>query len=123
MTPEQEALLDLVREIAAKEVAPRAADFEERGEFPRDVFRTIGRAGLLGPAYPEADGGAEKPYEVYLRCVEELARAWLAVGLGVSVHTLACFPLAAYGTEEQRQKWLPGRLRGGAGAGGCPARP
>ena len=112
MTPEAEALLDLTRELADKELAPRAADFEERGEFPREVFRTIGRAGLLGLPYPEEHGGAEQPYEVYLQVLETLASRWLAVGLGVSVHTLACFPLAAYGTEEQRQKWLPEMLGG-----------
>jgi alkylation response protein AidB-like acyl-CoA dehydrogenase len=111
-TPEAEALLELVRELAAKELAPRAADFEERGEFPREVFRTIGRAGLLGLPYPEAYGGAEQPYEVYLQCLEELSAGWLAVGLGVSVHTLACFPLFAYGSEEQRAKWLPEMLGG-----------
>ena len=111
-TPEAEALLDLVRDLTEKELAPRAADFEERGEFPREVFRTLGRAGLLGLPYPESYGGAEQPYEVYLQCLEELATGWLAVGLGVSVHTLACFPLYAYGTEEQKQKWLPELLGG-----------
>jgi hypothetical protein len=112
MTPEAEALLELTRELADKELAPRAADFEERGEFPRDVFRTLGRAGLLGLPYPEEHGGAEQPYEVYLQVLETLASRWLAVALGVSVHTLSCFPLAAYGTDEQRQKWLPEMLGG-----------
>jgi alkylation response protein AidB-like acyl-CoA dehydrogenase len=111
-TPEAEALIELVRELAAKELAPRAAEAEERGEFPRDVFRTLGRAGLLGLPYPETYGGAEQPYEVYLQCLEELAASWLAVALGVSVHTLACFPTFAYGSEEQRQKWLPEMLGG-----------
>ena len=111
-TPEAESLIELTRELAAKELAPRAAEFEERGEFPRDVFRTLGRAGLLGLPYPETYGGAEQPYEVYLQVLEELAASWLAVALGVSVHTLACFPLAAYGSEEQRQKWLPEMLGG-----------
>jgi hypothetical protein len=111
-TPEAEALLELVRDLADNELRPRAAEYEERGEFPRDVFRTLGRAGLLGLPYPEEHGGAEQPYEVYLQCLEELSAAWLAVGLGVSVHTLACFPLAAYGTDEQRAKWLPEMLGG-----------
>jgi len=111
-TPEAEALLDLAGELAAKELAPRAAEFEERGEFPREVFRTLGRAGLLGLPYPESYGGAEQPYEVYLQVLEELAASWLAVALGVSVHTLACFPLFAYGTDEQRARWLPEMLGG-----------
>jgi hypothetical protein len=70
------------------------------------VFRTLGRAGLLGLPYPEEYGGAAQPYEVYTQVVEELARGWLAVGLGVSVHTLSCYPLATVGTEEQKTAWL-----------------
>ena len=111
-TSEAEALIGLTRELAEKELAPRAADAEERGEFPREVFRTLGKAGLLGLAYPEEHGGGGQPYEVYLQVIEELARGWLAVGLGTSVHTLSCFPLAAFGTEEQKQEWLPDMLGG-----------
>ena len=111
-TPEAEELLGLARELADGELAPRAAEMEARGEFPREVFRTLGKAGLLGLPYPEEKGGAAQPYEVYLQVVEELSRAWLAVGLGVSVHTLACFPLAAYGTSEQQERWLPDMLGG-----------
>ncbi|MGO1050473.1 acyl-CoA dehydrogenase family protein [Crossiella sp. CA198] len=109
---EATALLELTREIADKELAPRAAAAESSGEFPRAAFRTLGRAGLLGLPYPEEFGGGGQPYEVYLQVVEELSRAWLAVGLGVSVHTLSCHALAGYGTAEQRERWL-GELIGG----------
>ncbi len=119
---EAEALLELTRELAEKELAPRAAEFEERAEFPREVFRTLGRAGLLGLPYPEEYGGGGQPYEVYLQVVEELAGAWLAVGLGVSVHTLACFPTAAFGTEEQRRRWLPDDARRGTARRLLPVR-
>ena len=105
-------LLDLARELADKEVRPRAEAAERDSVFPREVFRTLGRSGLLGLPYPERWGGGGQPYEVYLQVVEELARAWLAVGLGVSVHTLTCLPLAAYGTDEQRGRWLPDMLGG-----------
>jgi alkylation response protein AidB-like acyl-CoA dehydrogenase len=111
-TPEARDLLDLTRELVAAEVAPRAAADEEAGRFPREVFRTLGRAGLLGLPYAEEAGGGGQPYEVYLQVVEELAAGWLAVGLGVSVHTLACFPIARYGSPEQRERWLPGMLGG-----------
>ncbi|MCW2502509.1 MAG: acyl-CoA dehydrogenase, C-terminal domain protein [Actinomycetia bacterium] len=111
-TEEAAALLGLTREIADAELRPRAADFERRAEFPREVFRTLGRAGLLGLPYPEELGGSGQPYEVYLQVVEELAGAWLAVGLGVSVHTLACYPVAAFGSDAQRKRWLP-ELTGG----------
>jgi len=120
---EAEALLELTRELADKELRPRAAEYEERAEFPREVFRTLGRAGLLGLPYPESYGGGGQPYEVYLQVVEELAGAWLAVGLGVSVHTLACYPLAAFGTEEQRERWLPDMLGGGRVGAYCLSEP
>jgi alkylation response protein AidB-like acyl-CoA dehydrogenase len=111
-TAEAAELLKLTRELATAELAPRAAADEEAHRFPRDAFRTLGRAGLLGLPYPEEYGGGGQPYEVYLQVLEELAAAWLTVGLGVSVHTLAAYPLAAYGTAEQKQRWLPDVLGG-----------
>jgi hypothetical protein len=111
-TDEAEALLGLVRELADGELRPRVAEYERRAEFPREVFRTLGRAGLLGLPYPAESGGGEQPYEVYLQVLEELSGAWLAVGLGVSVHTLACFPTAAFGSDEQKKDWLPDMLGG-----------
>jgi alkylation response protein AidB-like acyl-CoA dehydrogenase len=111
-TPEAEALLELTRDLVEAELVPRAASSEQRGEFPREVFRTLGKAGLLGLPYPEDQGGGGQPYEVYLQVLEELARGWLAVGLGVSVHTLACYPLAGFGSDEQRERWLPDMLGG-----------
>jgi alkylation response protein AidB-like acyl-CoA dehydrogenase len=105
-------LLDLTRELADKELRPRVDADERESRFPRETFAVLGRSGLLGLPYPERWGGGGQPYEVYLQVIEELARAWLAVGLGVSVHTLACLPLAAYGTDEQRERWLPEMLGG-----------
>ncbi|MEN3308062.1 MAG: hypothetical protein V7603_4264 [Micromonosporaceae bacterium] len=111
-TDEAYALLELAREIGDRELAPRAADFEERGEFPREVLRTLGRAGLLGLPYDEEYGGAGQPYVVYLQVLEELASRWLAVAEAVSVHTLSCYPVAAYGTDTQRKRLLPDMLGG-----------
>ncbi len=105
-------LLSLAREIAQAEVAPHAAAFEERSEFPREILRLLGRAGLLGLAYPEQYGGGDVPYEVYLQVLEELGSAWAAVGVAVSVHTLSCYPVMAFGTEQQRSRWLPDMLGG-----------
>jgi alkylation response protein AidB-like acyl-CoA dehydrogenase len=111
-TEEASALLDLTREIADGELAPRAAGFEARGEFPRDLVRTLGRAGLLGLPYPEEHGGGGQPYEVYLQVIEELARRWAGMAETVSVHTLACYPVATFGTDEQRKRFLPDMLGG-----------
>ncbi|GAA4920507.1 acyl-CoA dehydrogenase family protein [Streptomonospora salina] len=111
-TSEARDLLELARGIADTELAPRAARDEEQGAFPRDAFALLGASGLLGLPYPADYGGGDQPYEVYLQVVEELAARWLAVGLGVSVHTLSCFPVAAYGTERQRAELLPDMLGG-----------
>jgi alkylation response protein AidB-like acyl-CoA dehydrogenase len=122
-TPEARELLDLVAEFARAELAPRAAPAERDGAFPRDVFKTLGEMGLLGLVYPEEHGGSAQPYEVYLQVVEELARAWLTVGLGVSVHTLSCFALARFGSAEQRDRWLP-KMHGGTQLGAyCLSEP
>jgi alkylation response protein AidB-like acyl-CoA dehydrogenase len=105
-------LLELTRELADRELRPAVAAAERDGVFPRETFRLLGRSGLLGLPYPEELGGGGVTYEVYLQVIEELARAWLAVGLGVSVHTLSCFPLVTAGSDEQQEKWLPGLLGG-----------
>ena len=108
---ETRALFELTAELADEVLRPRVDAAERDGSFPREEFRVLGRAGLLALPYPERFGGGGQPYQTYLQVVEELSRAWLAVGLGVSVHTLACFPLVTAGTAQQ-QDWLPDLLGG-----------
>ncbi|MFD3538125.1 acyl-CoA dehydrogenase family protein [Streptomyces sp. NPDC058662] len=111
-TEEAADLLGLVREIAAGELAPRVADFEAAHEFPREIVRTLGKAGLLSLPYPEEYGGGGQPYEVYLQALEEIAYHWFGVAEAVNVHNLACFGTATYGTRAQREELLPGMLGG-----------
>ena len=111
-TEESADLIRLTRDIVAKELAPRAAQAEADEEFPREVFRTLGRAGLLSLPFDEEYGGGAQSYEVYLQVLEEIASAWASVGVGVSVHALSCFGLYTRGTEEQKQRWLPDMLGG-----------
>ncbi|MEV4574911.1 acyl-CoA dehydrogenase family protein [Nonomuraea jabiensis] len=119
LLPDQDArdLIELTREIADKELARRVDEHERAETYPEGLFATLGAAGLLGLPYPEELGGGGQPYEVYLQVIEELAMRWAAVAVATSVHTLACFPVAAYGTPAQRERWLPdmlaGRLIGG----------
>jgi alkylation response protein AidB-like acyl-CoA dehydrogenase len=120
---ETRALFELTRELADAELRPRVDAAERDGTFPRDVFRVLGRSGLLALPYPERFGGGGQPYRTYLQVVEELAAAWLAVGLGVSVHTLTCFPLVTAGTPEQAQRWLPGMLGGDQLGAYCLSEP
>ncbi|RSS79866.1 acyl-CoA dehydrogenase family protein [Streptomyces sp. WAC06614] len=122
-TEESRDLLALVREIAEREIAPHAAAEEDAGHFPREVFRLLSDSGLLGLPYDSAFGGGDQPYEVYLQVLEELAAARLTVGLGVSVHSLACHGLAGYGTKEQQAKHLPDMLGGGLLGAYCLSEP
>ncbi|SNR61925.1 acyl-CoA dehydrogenase family protein [Blastococcus mobilis] len=111
-TPEAADLLALTRELADAELAPKAAQYEREERFPREVFRLLGDAGLLGLPFGEDVGGGGQPYEVYLQVVEELAARWASVALGVSVHTLSCFPIDRFGTEAQRREVLPDMVGG-----------
>jgi alkylation response protein AidB-like acyl-CoA dehydrogenase len=112
-TPEAEDLLALTREIADKELQPRVDACEADATFPEGVFGVMGAAGLLGLPYPEEYGGGGQPYEVYLQVLEELGARWAAVAVAVSVHGLACFPLATFGTPSQKEEWLSAMLEGG----------
>ncbi|MFD7558510.1 acyl-CoA dehydrogenase [Streptomyces sp. NPDC059835] len=122
-TEESRDLLALVREIAQREIRPKAAEEEDSGRFPREVFTLLSDAGLLGLPYDGEYGGGEQPYEVYLQVLEELAAARLTVGLGVSVHSLACHGLAGYGTKEQQGAHLPAMLGGGLLGAYCLSEP
>ncbi|MGA4989646.1 acyl-CoA dehydrogenase family protein [Nonomuraea bangladeshensis] len=114
LLPNQDAedLIELTREIADKELARRVDEHERAETYPEGLFATLGEAGLLGLAYPEEQGGGGQPYEVYLQVIEELAMRWASVAVATSVHTLACFPVATYGSAEQRARWLPDMLAG-----------
>ena len=129
-SPEAEAVVELARDFATRELLPRVGADEEAHRFPRDVFRRLGELGLLAMPYPEQWGGSALPYEVYLQALEEIGGAWASVGVGLSVHVLSCWPLANFGTEEQKERWLSellgGQLLGGyclseAEAGSDPA--
>jgi alkylation response protein AidB-like acyl-CoA dehydrogenase len=121
-SPEAADLIDLAQTLAAKELAPNVDRFEADEVFPREIFRTLGAAGLLGLAYPEGVGGGGQPYEVYLQVLEEVAAAWASVAVGISVHTLSCFGIANYGTPQQ-QEILPSLLAGDMLGAYCLSEP
>ncbi len=109
---EAEELVGLAHDIAVSELKPIASQYEAEDRFPREKFRLLGKSGLLGLPYPERWGGGDVSYEVYLQVLEELAAAWMTVGVGLSVHTMSCCPLFRLGTDEQREEWLPAMLAG-----------
>ena len=109
---EAEDLLALVRDVADKELATRVDEHERAESYPEGLFAALGELGLLGLPYPEELGGGGQPYEVYLQVLEEFGARWAAVAVAVSVHGLACHPLATFGTTEQQERWLPRMLAG-----------
>ncbi|MEJ8633727.1 MULTISPECIES: acyl-CoA dehydrogenase family protein [Streptomyces] len=122
-TEESRDLIALVRDIIEREIAPRAAEEEEAGHFPRELFTLLSESGLLGLPYDSEYGGGDQPYEVYLQVLEELAAARLTVGLGVSVHSLSCHALAGYGSKQQQSDHLPAMLGGGLLGAYCLSEP
>ena len=116
-------LLHLTRELCAKDLAPYVDEMERAAELPRDAFRLLGKSGLLSLPYPEEYGGGGQPYEVYLQVVEEIASVWMSVAVGISVHSLTCYPVAAWGTEAQREALLPAMLGGDQLGAYCLSEP
>ena len=114
LLPSQEAadLIALTRDIADKLLDPIVDDHEKAEKYPEGLFAQLGAAGLLSLPQPEEWGGANQPFEVYLQVLEELAARWAAVAVAVSVHSLSSHPLLTFGSEEQKQRWLPGMLSG-----------
>ncbi|NHP15376.1 acyl-CoA dehydrogenase [Rhodococcus sp. IC4_135] len=114
LMPSQEArdLIELTRDVADKVLAPKVNEYEKAEKYPDGVFPALGQAGLLSLPYPEEFGGGDQPYEVYLQVLEEIASRWAAVAVAASVHSLSCFPLFTFGTDEQKNRWLPDMLGG-----------
>jgi len=104
---------ETVREFASKEVAPGALERDRTGEFPRALFGRMAELGLTGVPVPEEAGGAGLDTLAYAITVEEIARADGSLALTLAAHTsLGTWPIHAFGSEEQRGRWVP-RLASG----------
>lgn len=103
---EQRALVQMVREFGAHEAAPAAAEYERRAEDPVHLYSKLAELGLTGIPFPEDFGGGGQPYSTYLLVVEELARSYLGLAIGLSVHTLCAFAVDEFGTDAQRKEIL-----------------
>ena len=110
----------MVREFAEKEIAPRAEEMDETDQFPDDLFRRMGKLGILGLPFPEEYGGSGGGYTSLIIALEEIARVSGSMAITLDAHTsLCCEPIYLFGTEEQRQKYLlslaPGKKIGAFG--------
>ena len=109
LSGEQALLKSTIREFAESELAPRVADFEARGEFPRDLVRRLwSELGLGGMLAPERFGGIDLDPVSYMLVIEELARVWPSVSIIVAVHNSVGVQLIAdHGTDAQKERFLP----------------
>lgn len=107
LTEDQKMTQKLVREFAEKQVAPSVAARDEHSEFSRELFDAMGEMGLTGICFPEQYGGADGDVLSYILAVEELSKVDDGIGITLSATVSLCaWPIFAYGTEEQKQKYL-----------------
>jgi alkylation response protein AidB-like acyl-CoA dehydrogenase len=107
LTEDQRSVVASVRGFVADRVAPQAAEYEERKEFPRDLFRGLCDLGLGGIPYQDRYGGGGQGYLTYLAVLEEVAAGSLSLAVGLSVHHLSAFGLHEFGSESLKEKYLP----------------
>jgi alkylation response protein AidB-like acyl-CoA dehydrogenase len=108
LTAEQELIRDTVRGFARDRVAPVAAELDLSGRFPYELVSELGELGLMGLPIPEDYGGAGGDTVSYAIAIEELTRIDSSVAITVAAHTsLGTMPILLYGSEEQKQRWLP----------------
>ena len=108
LTDDQREIQALARDFAHAEIEPYASSWDREHRFPTEVYEKLAELGLLGVCIPEELGGAGADFLAYILVLEELSRADAGVGVTVAVHTSAVtLPILAYGTEEQRQRFVP----------------
>lgn len=108
LTEEQEMMRRMVRDFANKEIAPFVPVMEETDQFPRHIVKKMGEMGLMGIPVAEEWGGAGADFLSYILTIHEISKVSATVGVILSVHTTLCTnPIVYFGTEEQKQKYLP----------------
>ena len=113
LTADQREIQALAREFAQAEIEPNAAAWDREHRFPTEVYQKLSQLGLMGVCVPAELGGAGADFLSYILVLEELSRADAGVGVTVAVHTSACtLPILAFGTEEQRERFVPPLARG-----------
>lgn len=117
LTSEQRTIRALAADIARKKIAPNIAAWDREHVFPRDLYRTLSDAGLMGMLVPERHGGSGAGYVAYAIAVEEIARVDAGTAVTLSVHSMICSVIEKLGDEEQKKRWLP-RLAGENGIAG-----
>ena len=108
LSKEHELLRKMYREFAQNEVKPLAAELDEEERFPKETIPKLAKLGMLGIPFPKKYGGAGGDNLAYAICVEEIAKTCGTTSVIICAHTSLCsYPIYAYGTEEQKMKYLP----------------
>jgi len=108
LTEDEAQIRDGARDFAEGEVRPHVQELDDEARFPVEIFQNLADLGFLGLPYPEQYGGVGASPLAYVLVVEELARVCASTALGYAAHvSLGINPIYAFGTEEQRQKWMP----------------
>jgi butyryl-CoA dehydrogenase len=111
--PEDQEIIDMLREFCLKEVQPIAAKLDEEERFPLESVRKLAEMGMMGLPFPEKYGGSGLSYVTYIAAVAEIARHCASTSITVSAHTSLCGgPIYTYGTEEQKKKYLTPLAKG-----------
>ena len=106
-------LIEQVREFARAEIAPKAAEIDREGRFPTEIVKQLGEMGLMGMMVPEQWGGSGMDAVSYAMAMEEVSAACASSGVIMSVNnSLTCWPIDAYGTDAQKEKWLKPLAKG-----------
>src|SRR3989454_11424241 len=106
-TDEQRAICDMVRQFADEQIIPSAGHFDHEDSFPEDIVEQMKELGLFGVTIPEEYGGMGLDLTTYAMIVEELSRGWISISGVVNTHFIGSYLLLKFGTDEQREHFLP----------------
>src|SRR5437868_15129613 len=107
MTDEQRAISEMVRQFADEQILPNAEHYDHEDSFPEPIVEQMKELGLFGVTIPEEYGGMGLDLTTYAMIVEELSRGWISISGIVNTHFIGSYLLMKFGTEEQREKYLP----------------
>ena len=106
-TDEQQAITEMVRQFADEQILPNAEHFDHEDEFPAEIVEQMKELGLFGVTIPEEYGGMGLDLTTYVMIVEELSRGWISISGIINTHFIGSYLLMKYGTDEQKEKYLP----------------
>ena len=107
LTDEQKAIAEMVHQFADEQILPNAEHYDHEDEFPEPIVEQMKELGLFGVTIPEEYGGMGLDLATYAMIVEELSRGWISISGIVNTHFIGSYLLMKFGTEEQKQKYLP----------------